>query len=87
MRQLSVVELELIVGGYDSGGGGGDYSYGESSVSINENGEFSGSLAANDMANVEAVLHTAGLTIPSIPIPWQIGPFKGTIKTPKVKIS
>ncbi len=84
MRQLSIVELELIVGGYDSGP---DYSYGESSLSINENGEFSGSLAAADMPAVESALNTAGLTIPSIPIPWKIGPFEGTFKSPRIKIS
>jgi hypothetical protein len=41
MRELSVVELDLIVGGYDQGGGGFDETVYESSAVSEADGSYS----------------------------------------------
>ncbi len=53
MRELSIVELDLIVGGYDSGSSG-SYDYGSSSVSYDADGNFSGEIQSADVDGMYA---------------------------------
>ena len=56
MRELSVIELDLIVGGYGSG-----YDYGSSSVVDNGNGTFSGTVYEADAQAMGASATAAGI--------------------------
>ncbi len=92
MRELSIVELELIVGGYDSGGGGGgDYydgsgeSYGNSSFTYGANGEVTGNISSGDQSGINDAITTAGISISEIPITIEVGPIKATFKLPGSK--
>lgn len=67
MRELSIVELELIVGGYDQGGG----SYGDSSYVTDASGDISGVLTAADEAHVQAEFTSQGF---DIPVEVKVGP-------------
>lgn len=52
MRELSLVELELVVGGYDQGGGGGGYDYGQTTLSYDAEGNFTGDVMQSDQQAV-----------------------------------
>ncbi|WP_313536356.1 hypothetical protein [Sphingomonas sp.] len=82
MRQLSTIELELIIGGYNE-----SYDYGDSSLVIDgDNANIT--VTAADYAGGAAQMQAAGLTIPPITIPIDLGGgFKISITTPKVKLS
>jgi len=67
MRELSVLELELIVGGYDYGGG----SYGESSYVMDAEGNIDGTLTAADEQGVQAEFTAQGF---DIPVEIKVGP-------------
>ena len=76
MRALSVVELELIIGGYDNGGGG---SYGESSYVTDAEGNIDGTLTAADEGAVQAEFTSQGF---DIPVEVKVGPIKISANIP-----
>ncbi|KTF69085.1 hypothetical protein ACNFJ7_13095 [Sphingomonas sp. HT-1] len=82
MRQLSTIELELIVGGYSD-----SYAYGDSSLVLDgDNAHIT--VTAADYNGGVAEMQAAGLTIPPITIPIDLGGgFKVSITTPKIKLS
>ncbi|QMW22109.1 hypothetical protein [Sandaracinobacteroides saxicola] len=53
MRELSLVELELIVGGYGGGGGDGTYSYGQTTLYEDAVGDYGGVVAQSDAQALE----------------------------------
>ncbi len=79
MRELSVIELELIIGGYDNGG-----SYGDSSYVVDTSGNYEGTLAAGDEQAVQAEFTAQGF---DIPVEIKVGPVKisGSVPVSKKK--
>jgi hypothetical protein len=82
MRQLSMLELELIVGGYNE-----SYGYGDSSLVVDGDNATMSFTAADYEGGVQQ-MQAAGLTIPPITIPIDLGGgAKISITTPKIKLS
>lgn len=89
MRELSLVELELIVGGYGDENSGGGYdgsgeAYGSSSFSYVD-GVMSGSIADGDQDGIVQALGGQDIAADDIGIEIKKGSFslKVTLPTPK----
>ena len=86
MRQLSTLELELIIGGYDQDAQ--SRSLGDSSITFDAEGNGLASVSANDINAINAELQIAEITIPPITIPVDLpGGAKFSFTTPKITLS